>query len=251
MSQPRVALPLVFVHAFPMGPRMWARQMSVISGRQALAPPLPGFDGHPRVAEPTMDAYARDVLASLDRAGIDRAIFCGLSLGGYVVFGILRQALDRVGGLILADTRTTIDTPERRAARVRSIQTARTAGPPAIADEMGPGLVSADTHAKRPAVDAEIRALIEAQTADAIADGLQAMMTRPDSAPDLAKARVPTLIIVGADDGITPVSDARSMQEAIPGSRLVIIPGAGHMSNLEAPEAFNTALVTFLGEAGI
>jgi pimeloyl-ACP methyl ester carboxylesterase len=230
---------------------MWTRQVSAITGRQVLAPPLPGFDGHPRVAEPTMDAYARDVLASLDRAGIERAIFCGLSLGGYVVFGILRQALDRVGGLILADTRTTIDTPERLAARVRSIETVRRAGPPAIAEEMGPGLVSADTHANRPAVDAEIRSLIEAQSADAIADGLQAMMTRPDSAAVLTTVRVPALIIVGADDGITPVSDARSMQQAIPQSRLVIIPGVGHMSNLEAPETFNQALLTFLRDSGI
>ena len=251
MNRSRSALPLVFVHAFPMGPKMWTRQVSAITGRQVLAPPLPGFDGHPRVAEPTMDAYARDVLTSLERAGIERAIFCGLSLGGYVIFGILRQALERVGGLILADTRTSIDTPERLAACVRSIQTARTAGPRAIADELGPGLVSAETHAKRPDVDAEIRSLIEAQSADAIADGLQAMMTRPDSAADLTTARVPTLIIVGGDDGITPVSDARSMHEAIPGSRLVIIPGVGHMSNLEAPEAFNAALVTFLGDAGI
>lgn len=225
---------------------MWASQLSAVADRQVIVPPLPGFDGRPRIAEPTMDGYARDVLAQVDAAGIGRAVFCGLSLGGYVIFGILRQAMARVGGLVLADTRTTVDTPDRLAARYRSIEKARTLGPPAIADEMGPGLVSAATHAQRPQVDAEIRRLIEAQSADAIADGLQAMITRPDSGAVLATVRVPTLVIVGQEDAITPVADAERMYRAVPGSRMVTIPGVGHMSNLEAPDAFNDALRHFL-----
>jgi pimeloyl-ACP methyl ester carboxylesterase len=201
-------LPIVLVHAFPMGPAMWAPQIEAISDRQVFAPPLPAFDGHPRLVEPTIDGYARDMLASLDRAGVSRAVFCGLSLGGYVFFGILRQALDRVGGLVLADTRTSVDTPERLAARHRSIEKVRRDGPRAIADEMVPGLLSATTQAHRPHVAAEVRRLIESQSADAIADGLQAMITRPDSAATLDNVRVPTLVIVGADDAITPVTDA-------------------------------------------
>src|SRR3954452_16814135 len=141
------ASPLVLIHAFPMGTGMWKTQVAAVVDRRVLVPPLPGFDGHPRLEEPTIDAYAEDVVASLDRAGIERAVFCGLSLGGYVLFGVLRQALDRVGGLVLADTRTTVDTPERLAARHRSIAKVRESGPRAIADEMGPGLVSDETHA--------------------------------------------------------------------------------------------------------
>ena len=239
-------LPLVLVHAFPMGPRMWRTQLEAVSDRRVMAPPLPGFDGRPRLAEPAIDAYARDVLASLDAEGIDRAIFCGLSLGGYVLFGILRQDPSRVAGLTLADTRTSIDTPERLAARVRSIETARTRGAPAIADEMLPGLLGPTTHATQPAVAAELRGLIESQTAEAIADGLQAMMARPDSAPVLAKVRVPTLIVVGSEDTITTLGDAEDMHRAVPGSRLVVIPGAGHMSNMEAASEFNAALLAFL-----
>jgi len=241
-------LPLVLIHAFPMGTGMWRSQIEAVTDRAVVAPPLPGFDGRPRIAPPTMDGYGRDILQQLDAAGIQRAIFCGLSLGGYVIFGILRQALERVAGLVLADTRTTVDTPERLAARYRSIEKVRSAGPAAIADEMGPGLVSAETHERRPHVDVEIRRLIEAQSADAIADGLQAMITRPDSAAALRPVRVPTRIIVGAEDAITPVSDSRSMQQAIPGSTLVTIPGVGHMSNLEAPREFNPALIEFLAE---
>jgi 3-oxoadipate enol-lactonase len=239
-------LPLVLVHAFPMGSRMWRAQVEAVRDRQVVAPPLPGFDGHPRLAQPDIDAYARDVLTRLEAEGIGRAIFCGLSLGGYVLFGALRQAPERIAGLILADTRTSVDTPERLAARVRSIETARQRGPSAIADEMLPGLVGQTTHATRPAVVAELRGLIESQTGEAIADGLQAMMTRPDSAAVLAQVRVPTLMIVGSEDTITPLADAENMRRAVPGSRLVTIPGAGHMSNMEAPREFNAAVLAFL-----
>jgi len=111
---------------------------------------------------------------------------------------------------------------------------------------MIPGLISATTHRERPDVAAELRQLIESQSAGAIADGLQAMLTRPDSAAVLSTVRVPTLIVVGSDDAITPLADAESMHRAIAGSRLVVIPGAGHMSNMEAPQVFNDAVTDFL-----
>jgi 3-oxoadipate enol-lactonase len=225
---------------------MWRQQVDVVTDRPVLTPPLPGFDGHPRVAVPTMDGYARDLLAWLDGRGIGRAIFCGLSLGGYVIFGLLRQAPERVAGLVLADTRTTVDNPDRLAARVRSIDTVRQRGPSAIADEMIPGLIAPATHVTRPDVAAELRRLIEDQSTDAIADGLRAMMTRPDSADVLAAVHVPTLIIVGSEDTITTVADAESMHRAVRGSQLVVIPGVGHMSNMEAPGEFNRALLEVL-----
>ena len=225
---------------------MWRTQIEGVTDRRVLAPPLPGFDGHPRLPEPSMDAYALDLLKILDAERIERAIFCGLSLGGYVLFGMLRQAPERVAGLVLADTRTSVDTPERLAARVRSIETARQRGPAAIADEMIPGLLGPTTRATQPAVADDVRRLIESQTAEAIADGLQAMMTRPDSAPVLTRVHVPTLIIVGSEDTITPVSDAEAMHRAIPGSRMVTIPAVGHMSNMEAPREFNEELLEFL-----
>jgi pimeloyl-ACP methyl ester carboxylesterase len=244
-------LPLVLIHAFPMGTGMWRRQVDAITDRPVVVPALPGFDGHPGIAEPTMDGYARDVLVSLDREGVGRAVFAGLSLGGYVLFGILRQAPERAAGLILADTRTTLDTPERRGARVRSIEKVRAHGPAAIADEMIPGLLGPRTHERHPEVGEELRRLIESQTADAIADGLTAMMTRPDSADVLTRVRVPTLVIVGSDDTITTVADAERMHAAVPGSRLVVIPEVGHMSNMEAPEPFNGAVEAFLRDSGL
>jgi pimeloyl-ACP methyl ester carboxylesterase len=194
----------------------------------------------------TMTAYARDLLNTLDERGVDRAVFAGLSLGGYVLFELLRQAPARVAGLILADTRTTIDTPERLAARERSIALALAGGATAIADDMLPTLLGPTTHAHRPEVVAQVRALIESQPAATIAEGLRAIMARVDSAAVLPSITVPTTIIVGDEDVITPPSDAQFMHARIPGSTLVTIRGAGHMSNLEDPEAFNAAMNQFL-----
>ena len=145
-------------------------------------------------------------------------------------------------GLLLADTRTTIDTPERLAARERSIARARTEGSMAIADEMLSGILGRTTHARRPEVVARVRRLIELQPPETIAAGLQAIMSRPDSAAVLPSITVPTTIVVGDEDVITPPSDAAFMHGRISGSTLVVIPGAGHMANLEAPDAFNAAL---------
>jgi 3-oxoadipate enol-lactonase len=173
-------------------------------------------------------------------------VFGGLSMGGYVIFGVLRQAPERVSGLILADTRTSTDNPERRAARERSIAKARREGARAIADEMLPGILGPTTHAERPDVVARTRALIEAQPPETIAAALEAMMTRPDSADVLDRVRVPALMIAGEEDTVTPPSDAEFMRQRLRGSRLATIPRAGHMANLEAPDAFNAAMAEFL-----
>lgn len=237
---------LVLVHAFPFGPGMWAPQVDAFPGWRVVTPPLPGFDGHPLAAERTMDAYAQDVLAGLDAMRIERAVFCGLSLGGYVLFGVLRQAPHRVAGLVLADTRTSIDTPDRRAARQRSVEVARTQGAAAIADEMLPNVLGATTRAGRPDVVAHARSLIEAQPAETIAAGLEAMMDRPDSSDVLRRVACPTAIVVGEEDTVTPVSDAGQMHALVTGSTLATIPRAGHMANLEAPAAFNDAVRALL-----
>jgi pimeloyl-ACP methyl ester carboxylesterase len=247
MSSPSSDRVLVFVHAFPMGAGMWRQQLGVAPGWRIVTVSLPGFDGRrPLIQERTIDAYARDVLAALDAEGIERAVFCGLSMGGYVTFGILREAAHRVAGLILADTRTSTDTPERNAARLKSIELARTSGPSAIADDMMPAILGPTTHAQRPHVAATVRALIEAQSGEAIAAAIEAMINRPDSAATIATVTVPTTIIVGEEDAITTPADAEQMHRAIAGSTLVTIPRAGHMSNLETPDEFNAALRSFV-----
>ena len=148
--------------------------------------------------------------------------------------------------MVLADARAQADSAEalRNRRALRDLLKARGVG--AVADDLMPKLLGPTTRAERPAAVAELRRLIESNGASAIAAAVQALMSRPDSTPDLQNIRCPTLVIVGEEDGITPPADAEALQRLIAGSQYVVIPRAGHVSNIETPEDFNAALSAFL-----
>jgi pimeloyl-ACP methyl ester carboxylesterase len=243
---------LVMVHGFALGAKMWEPQIKAFerampdASWRLIAPALPGHDGSERVPEPSIESYARQMLELLDHLGLNRPVLGGLSMGGYVAFGMLRRAPQRFDALILADTRSTADNEETRAMRLKTMDVARREGPGAVADDQLPRLLGATTRSRRPDIVAGVRRLIEAQPPEGIADAAQAMMTRSDSGPLLPTIRVPTLVVVGAEDLITPPSAAEAMRAVIPNASLVTIPDAGHLANLENPEAFNDALFAFL-----
>jgi len=236
---------LVLLHAFPLGARMWAPQQSAFPGWRVVTPALPGFDDSHTSAS-SMDAFATHVNQELDRLEIGSAVIGGLSLGGYVAFGVLRQRPERVSALILADTRSGADGEQAREGRVRILQVLEKDGPSAVFAEMRPKLFGATTHADRRAVVAQARGLAESQTSAAIEGAIRAMLDRPDSTPMLGTIAVPTLIVVGEEDVMTPPAESEGMQAAIPRATLVRLPHAGHLSNLETPEAFNEAVSAFL-----
>jgi 3-oxoadipate enol-lactonase len=240
---------LVLLHAFPLNARMWDGQLALAEGGwRVIAPQLRGVDeaaGDPPAA--SMDDYAGDVIDLLDGLHIQTAVIGGLSMGGYVAFAILRHAARYVQGLILADTRPQADTPDGVEGRKRLLQVVQEKGPSAVADEMLPKLLAETTRTMRPDVVARVRSLVLANSAEAIAGAIRALMTRPDSTPLLPSIHVPTLIVVGEEDAVTPPAVAEEMQRSIHGSELTVIRGAGHLSNVEQPEAFNGALARFLG----
>ena len=240
---------VVLLHAFPLNARMWDGQLALAEGGwRVIVPQLRGFDGaadDPPAA--SMDDYAGDVIDLLDGLHIHTAVIGGLSLGGYVAFAILRLAGRYVQGLILADTRPQADTPEGVEGRKRLLQLVQEKGPSAVADEMLPKLLGETTRRTRPDVVAQMRSLVLASSADAIAGAIRALMTRPDSTPLLSSIHVPTLIVVGEEDAVTPPAVAEEMHRSIHGSELTVIAGAGHLSNLEQPAGFNAALARFLG----
>jgi 3-oxoadipate enol-lactonase len=239
---------LVLLHAFPLNARMWDAQLALAdSGWHVIAPQLRGFDGG--AADPpatSIDDYAGDVVDLLDALHVKQAVVGGLSMGGYVAFALLRLAARYVQGLILADTRPEADTPEGIVGRTRLLQVVQDNGPSAVADEMIPKLLGETTRAARPEVEAQVRALVLASSGEAIAGGIRALLTRPDSTPLLQTIHVPTLIVVGEEDTVTPPAASESMHRAIAGSELVRIPQAGHLSNLERPDVFTAALAGFL-----
>ena len=239
---------LVLLHAFPLNARMWEPQLTLaVHGWRVIMPHLRGFDGG--TSDPpasTVDDYAGDVIDLLDALHVKNAVIGGLSMGGYVAFSILRRAPRYVRGLILADTRSQADTPEGAAGRTRMLQLLAEKGPSAVVDEMIPKLLGASTRTSRPELGDRVRALGLSNPPEAIAGAIRALMTRPDSSPLLSTIRCPTLIVVGEEDTLTPPALSEEMHRATAGSELVVVPGAGHLSSLEQPDAFNSALAAFL-----
>jgi pimeloyl-ACP methyl ester carboxylesterase len=239
---------LLLLHAFPLNARMWEPQMALAAnGWRVVAPQLRGMDGGSSDSPATsMDDHAGDVIDLLDALQIEEAVVGGLSMGGYVAFALFRLAPRYVRALVLADTRSQADTPEGVEGRKRMMALVRDQGAAAVADEMIPKLLGEHTRRHRPELAEHVRALILASSAEAIANAIAALMTRPDATPLLSSIHCPTLIVVGDGDGLTPPPLSEQMHKAIGGSEYVVLPNAGHLSSLEQPEAFNAALTRFL-----
>jgi pimeloyl-ACP methyl ester carboxylesterase len=218
-----------------------------MSRARCVAPDLRGF-GESEIRGPfSMDRYADDVIAMLDALQIERAVIAGLSMGGYVAFALWRRHRARVRALVLADTRPGADTPEATAKRRELIGLARVKGSAAVADAQITGMVGRTTRDSRPDVMDAVHSMLTVAPVEGIIGALEAMIARPDSTPTLATIDVPTLVVVGDEDVLTPPKEARAMHEAIAGSRLEILERAGHVSNVERPAAFNHVLSEFVG----
>jgi 3-oxoadipate enol-lactonase len=238
---------VVLIHAFPLSAELWDGQRAALPpGWRLFTPDLTGFGGSAGPPAMSVEAMAASVLAAMDARGIRRAVIGGMSMGGYVTFALLRMAPERFSGLVLVDTRATADNEQQKDGRRKMMGTARERGASAIADEMLPKLLGETTKRERPDVAATVRRMIEGNRPDTIAGAVEAMMNRPDSTPLLPDVSVPTLIVCGDEDTLTPPSDSEAMHRAIAGSRLVLLPGAGHLSSLETPEPFNESLHAFL-----
>ena len=242
-DSPRV---LVLLHPFPVGTVTWQPQVDAFPDWRVLVPSLPGFDGSDLHGESTVDAFAAHVEAFLTTLGIARAVFGGLSMGGYVLLALWRRQRSLIEGMLLADTRGGADSADVRGARQTMLDTLAAHGPGVIAEDVIPKLLGETTRRERPDIAALCRQRIESQPADAIASAIRAMMTRPDARPSLSSIDVPTLVLVGEEDLLTPPSEAEQLQRGIPGAALVRIPAAGHLSSLENPKVFNEATGGFL-----
>jgi 3-oxoadipate enol-lactonase len=244
--------PLVFIHAFPFSAEMWRPQLErTPGGWRYIAPDLRGFGAPPPEEDLTggkltMDEYARDISALMDALAIDRAVIGGLSMGGYITFALFRLAPERFSGMILADTRPQQDSPEGLKGRRGLLDLLRTKGVHAVADDLTSKLIGATSRRQRPAVEAEVRRLIESNTASGIEAAIHALIGRPDSTPDLERIRCPTLVVVGDEDIVTPLTDADAMHRDITTSQLVVLSRAGHVSNLEVADEFSSTLASFL-----
>lgn len=255
---------LVLLHAFPLNAHMWEPQLALAgAGWHVVAPHArgtAGTDGNAPFhfaqggadgsaewpAVNSIDDYAADVIDFLDALHVEDAVIAGLSMGGYVAFAVMRHAPSYFGALVLADTRTQADTREGLEGRQKMLRLIEEKGSAAVADEMIPKLLGGTTRAERQDVVERVRRIALENSPASLAGAVRALMSRPDSAPLLPSIHIPTLIVVGEEDAITPPADAEAMHGRIAGSELARLPKCGHLSSLEQPIAFNGVLARFL-----
>jgi pimeloyl-ACP methyl ester carboxylesterase len=239
---------LVLLHGFPLDRSMWRGQAEAL-GREfrVVAPDFRGSGETPLgVGDVTMETLAEDMAALLDELNLGRVVLGGLSMGGYVAFEFFRKFPERVRALVLADTRPQADTEEGRRAREENARRALKEGMAPIVESMLPKILSAGTREGGGGVLERVRAMMLGMNPQGAAAALRAMAVRRDQTDLLPSINVPTLVIVGEEDSITPPEVAGAMNAKIEGSRLVVVEGAGHLSNVEQPEEFDRALVEFL-----
>ncbi len=240
---------LLLLHAFPLSSAMWTPQIDAFKGRlPVVAPDDPGFGGTPDAPpEGWMDVAADHASAALKAAGVDRAVVVGLSMGGYVAFSFWRRHPEQVAGLVLANTRSGADAEAAKEGRAALAARLRAEGNGFLADSPPP-LLSAEA---AEALRQQVQDIIRQQPAEAIAGAALGMASRVNSTPDLAGITVPTLIITSSGDTLIPADATSPMADQVPSGSLLVIEGAGHLSNLEAPAQFNEALEGFLHRAGV
>ncbi|HKU74900.1 MAG TPA: alpha/beta fold hydrolase [Pyrinomonadaceae bacterium] len=243
--------PVVLIHGYPFNRSLWNEQVAALSGSfRVIAPDLRGFgESDSSDGSSTMSRMAQDVAALLDHLEIPRVTIGSLSMGGYVTLAFYKQFASRVRALILADTRAQADTEEAKQNRAQQAEKALAEGMAGIADAMLPKLLTPETVSKRPEVVKRVRDMMLKTKPEGAAAALRGMAERDDQTSLLSKITVPALILVGAEDAITPVADSEKMNERVAGSRLVVLENAGHVSNLERTEKFNEALLDFLRES--
>ncbi|MDH4113252.1 MAG: alpha/beta hydrolase [Actinomycetota bacterium] len=237
---------VLLIHAFPLDHHMWDATAEDLraGGWRMAAPSLPGFGGSEGTGSVMSMGSASDrCMQALDAQGIERAVICGLSMGGYVAFEIWRMARQRVAGFVLANTRSGADTDEAAEGRRSLAAKLRAEGsgflvdapPPLLAAPLGEG------HWPR------VLSSIGEQPAEAIAAAAEGMAERRDSTPDLGTIDVPCLVLTSEKDTLIPPATTLEMAEHIRDAQAVTLAGAGHLSNVEAASAFSEALTDFLG----
>lgn len=239
---------LLLIHGFPLDHTLWQPNREALEQvAHVMAPDLLAFETAEEVpAVLTMEHFAEQLKAQLDANGIQRTVLCGLSMGGYVALAFLERWPERVAGIILCNTRSIADTEEAKEGREATALDVLAKGSEVIARAMVPKLLSEKTRSTVPELAKTVEAMIARQRPEAIAAASRGMALRPDRTHVLRASDTPTLIITGENDALMPLATSEAMATAAPRSTLVVLPEAGHLSNMEAPDGFNSAVVDLL-----
>ncbi len=242
--------PVLFVHGFPFDRTMWRHQLATLSRWKRIAPDLRGVGASS--APPPADGYsvtryADDLAAVLDALGAPPVVACGLSLGGYIVFELLRRYPERVRGVVLADTRPEADSAEARRGRDELAALAEREGRDAVVERLLPRLLAPATRATQPEVVEQVREMARRWSVPGLVGALRALRDRPDSTDTLRRVRLPALVLVGSDDAVSPPPVVEAMAKLIPGAEFHVVSAAGHLAPLEQPLVTSRLVADFLG----
>ena len=241
-------VPIVFLHGFPFDKSMWKGQIDRLKdSNRVIAIDLRGFGKSTDEKSPlSMDLFGDDLIAFLDKLNIDKAIICGLSMGGYVALNVIQRFPERFTALVLCDTQCIADSPEVREKRNETIEQINQEGADAFKEKFITSVFHPDSLVNKTELVDSLRNIVFANSKEIITAGLKALAERSETCSTLEKIRVPTLIICGRQDEVTPLAQSELMHERIRGSILKIIDNAGHVSNLEQPDEFNKHLAEFV-----
>ena len=239
-------LPVVLLHAFPLSSAMWEPQFEALKSFRVIAPDLRGFGGTPLTAPWFVEHAVDDVFETLSALGVERAIFVGLSMGGYVALRAVEKGPERVKALVLCDTRAEADANEAKIKRAAVVDCVRTRGVAAFIEPFLSDALAPKTLADNPKVVAFLKEIAGRSSPEAVMAALAALAARGDMTASLSFIKVRTAVLVGSQDKITPIPLAEILRARIPGAELHLIADAGHFSNVENPAAFNERLTSFL-----
>lgn len=241
-------IPIIFIHGFPFDKTMWKKQLNSLKAtNRVIAYDIRGFgQSTDEKKSLSIDLFAEDLIAFMDKLGIDKAILCGLSMGGYITLRAQQKFPNRFEALILCDTQCIADSKEAKQKRYTTIEEIEKNG----TDDFNEGFIKnvfhSDSLTNKKTLVEEVKKVVDANSKNSIQKGLIAIAERSETCSSLTEINIPTLIICGREDKVTPLEQSEFMHENITNSVLQIIEKAGHVSNLEHPEEFNQYIIDFL-----
>lgn len=241
-------IPVIFLHGYPFDKTMWRLQLDALkSSNRVIACDIRGFGASKNEESPfRIDLFADDLIAFMDKLAIDKAVICGLSMGGFIALNALKRFPSRFEALILCDTQCIADTPEVKEKRYQIIDEIAAYGVNNFNERFIKSVFHKDSLSnKKELVDA-LRSVVFANSQHTITMGQTALAGRSETCSILGEITIPTLIICGREDTVTPLEQSEFMNKQIKGSVLKVIDNAGHVSNLEQPDEFNKHLFDFL-----
>ena len=246
-------IPIIFLHGFPFDKSMWAKQLDFFATtNRVIAIDIRGFGKSTDESTPlSIDLFSDDLMLFMNQMKISKAIICGLSMGGFIALNAQARFPDRFEAIILCDTQCIADTIEVKSNRYKTIDEIALNGTLNFNEAFIKKVFCKNSFTNKQEIVTQLRSVVMANPEQIIINGLKALAERSETCSTLPEINIPTLIICGREDEVTPLEQSEFLHTSIKASVLHIIDNAGHVSNIEQPEEFNNEISKFLLAVGV